>query len=108
MGTYTDVRDFKRVQQLEAQNAHLLRSDDLDNFVYTASHDLEQLINNMAGILEKLIRTTYFRDPDIKLITYFEFALDQIFTTIDHLGAIVQGQGEQQEGRPKTWPWARW
>ena len=81
MGTYTDVRDFKRVQQLEAQNAHLLRSDDPDNFAYTASHDLEQLINNMADILEKLIRTAYFRDPDAT---------------------------SNKRCRPKTWPWARW
>ena len=100
VGTHTDVHDFKRVQQqLEAQNARLLRSnDDLDDFMYTASHDLKQPINNMAGIFEELTRTAYFRDPDaIKLIAYFERALDQIFTTIDHLGAIVQGQREQQE-----------
>ena len=100
VGAHTDVHDFKQVQQqLEAQNARLLRSnDDLDNFMYTASHDLKQPINNMAGIFEELTRTAYFRDPDaIKLIAYFERALDQIFTTIDHLGAIVQGQREQQE-----------
>ena len=99
-GVNTDVHEFKQVQQqLEHQNARLLRSnEDLDSFVYTASHDLKQPINNMAGIFEELTRTAYFRDPDaVKLISYFERALAQIFTTIDNLGAIVQGQRQQQE-----------
>ena len=99
-GTCTDIDDQKQAQQqLEAQNARLRRTnEDLDNFVYTASHDLKQPINNMAGIFEELTRTAYFRDPDaIKLITYFERSLAQIFGTIDDLSAIVQGQRQQQE-----------
>ncbi|HEX8330009.1 MAG TPA: PAS domain-containing protein [Hymenobacter sp.] len=100
VGANTDVHEFKQVQQqLEEQNARLLRTnEDLDNFVYTASHDLKQPINNMAGIFEELTRTAYFRDPDaIKLISYFERALAQIFSTIDDLSAIVRGQRQQQE-----------
>ncbi|MBF9142568.1 PAS domain-containing sensor histidine kinase [Hymenobacter properus] len=100
VGANTDVHEFKQVQQqLEEQNARLLRTnEDLDNFVYTASHDLKQPINNMAGIFEELTRTAYFRDPDaIKLISYFERALGQIFGTIDDLTAIVRGQRQQQE-----------
>ena len=100
VGANTDVHEFKQVQQqLEAQNARLRRTnEDLDNFVYTASHDLKQPINNMAGIFEELTRTAYFRDPDaIKLIAYFERALGRIFATIDDLGAIVQVQRQQQE-----------
>ncbi|MFD2718838.1 PAS domain-containing protein [Hymenobacter monticola] len=100
VGANTDVHEFKQIQhQLEEQNARLLRTnEDLDNFVYTASHDLKQPINNMAGIFEELTRTAYFRDPDaIKLISYFERALGQIFGTIDDLTAIVRGQRQQQE-----------
>ncbi|ALW84092.1 hypothetical protein AUC43_02640 [Hymenobacter sedentarius] len=103
-GTCTDIDDQKQVQQqLEAQNARLVRTnEDLDNFVYTASHDLKQPINNMAGIFEELTRTAYFRDPDsIKLIAYFERALAQIFGTIDDLSAIVRGQRQQQELPPE-------
>ncbi|MFC7666255.1 ATP-binding protein [Hymenobacter humi] len=66
--------------------------------MYTASHDLKQPIHNMAGIFEELTRTAYFRDPEaIKLISYFERSLAQIFKTIDDLSAIVRGQREQQE-----------
>ncbi|MBH8559299.1 PAS domain-containing sensor histidine kinase [Hymenobacter negativus] len=100
VGANTDVHDFKQVQQqLEHQNARLTRTnEDLDNFVYTASHDLKQPINNMAGIFEELTRTAYFRDPDaIKLIGYFERALARIYATIDDLSAIVQVQRQQQE-----------
>ena len=100
VGTNTDVHDFKQAQhQLEAQNARLVRTnEDLDNFIYTASHDLKQPIHNMAGIFEELTRTAYFRDPDsVKLISYFERALARIYGTIDDLSAIVQVQRQQQE-----------
>ncbi|MDB5271030.1 MAG: hypothetical protein JWP58_4070 [Hymenobacter sp.] len=100
VGAHTDIHEFKQVQeQLEAQNARLRRTnEDLDNFVYTASHDLKQPINNMAGIFDELTRTAYFRDPDaIKLIDYFERALNRIYATIDDLSAIVQVQRQQQE-----------
>jgi PAS domain S-box-containing protein len=100
VGANTDIHDFKQTQQqLEEKNARLVRTnEDLDNFIYTASHDLKQPINNMAGIFEELTRTAYFRDPDaIKLISYFERALNRIYATIDDLSAIVQVQRQQQE-----------
>jgi len=94
-GTSTDIDDFKRTQQrLEQQNATLtLTNQDLDNFVYTASHDLKQPINNMAGIFAELTRTAYFRDPEaVKLIGMFERALQQIYDTIHNLSELVQVQ----------------
>ncbi len=94
-GTSTDVDDSARTQALlEDQNQRLTRANqDFDNFVYAASHDLKQPINNMAGIFEELTRTAYFRDPDaVKLIDYFERALAQIYGTIDDLTAVVQLQ----------------
>jgi PAS domain S-box-containing protein len=98
-GTCTDIEDQKQSQQLLlAQNAQLRRTNqDLDQFVYTASHDLRQPINNMAGIFEELTRTAYFRDPDaVLLIAMFEKALQQIDATIEELTAIVQVQRRQQ------------
>lgn len=100
VGANTDVHDFRQARHaLEANNARLQRTnDDLDNFIYTASHDLKQPITNMAGIFEELTRTAYFRDPDaIKLISYFERALKRIFATIDDLSAIVQVQRLEQQ-----------
>ena len=103
-GTCTDIDDQKQAQQqLEQQNARLLRTNaDLDNFVYTASHDLRQPIHNMAGIFEELTRTAYFRDPDaVKLIAYFERALGEIYATIEDLSAIVQVQRQQTQVPPE-------
>ena len=97
-GTSTDVDDAVRTQSLlEEQNQRLTRANqDFDNFVYTASHDLKQPINNMAGIFEELTRTASFRDPEAgQLISYFERALTQIYDTIDDLTAVVQLQRPQ-------------
>ncbi|RYU80258.1 PAS domain-containing sensor histidine kinase [Hymenobacter persicinus] len=104
-GTSTDIDDFKTVQQrLEQQNAALTHTNqDLDNFVYTASHDLKQPINNMAGIFEELTRTAYFRDPDaVKLIAMFERALHQIYDTIHNLSELVQVQKLRHNLPPET------
>lgn len=97
-GTSTDVDDAVRTQGLlEKQNQRLTRANqDFDNFVYAASHDLKQPINNMAGIFEELIRTAHFHDPEAgKLVAYFERALGQIYGTIDDLTAVVQLQRPQ-------------
>ncbi|MDQ2770345.1 MAG: PAS domain-containing protein, partial [Bacteroidota bacterium] len=100
VGVNTDVHDFRRIrQELEENNARLRRTnEDLDSFVYTASHDLKQPIHNMAGIFEELTRTAYFRDPEaVKLVDFFERALARIFATIDDLSAIVQVQRLDRE-----------
>ncbi len=94
-GTNTDIEDQKRSQRLLVeQNTRLKRTNrDLDNFVYTASHDLKQPVTNMAGIFEELRRTAAFADPEApKLLAMFDRALAQIYTTIDDLGAIVRVQ----------------
>ncbi|OGX91780.1 sensor histidine kinase [Hymenobacter coccineus] len=97
-GTSTDVNDAVRTQELlEEQNQRLTRANqDFDNFVYAASHDLKQPINNMAGIFEELVRTAHFRDPEAgQLTAYFDRALTQIYGTIDDLTAVVQLQRPQ-------------
>lgn len=99
-GSCTDIDDFKQAQQrLQTQNKQLLRiNQDLDNFVYTASHDLRQPIYNMAGIFEELTRTTHFKDPEAaELVAMFEEALQRIYGTIQDLADIVQVQRRQEQ-----------
>ena len=94
-GTNTDIEDQKRAQYLLVQqNTRLKRTNaDLDNFVYTASHDLKQPVTNMAGIFAELARTATFADPDApRLLAMFDRALTQIYDTIDDLAAIVRVQ----------------
>ncbi len=64
IGTYTDIHERKLALEREAQAQRLLRENneqltrvnaDLDNFVYTASHDLKQPVNNIEGLLHALL-----------------------------------------------------
>ncbi|GAB3830423.1 PAS domain S-box protein [Hymenobacter jeollabukensis] len=103
-GTSTDIDDYKRFQHdMEARNAELMRiNQDLDNFVYTASHDLRQPIDNMGGIFHELVRSARFDDPDAPaLVTMFEHSLEQIYTTIQELSALVQAQKHSLTAAPE-------
>ena len=64
IGTYTDIHEHKLAleridqaqQQLREKNAQLTRANvDLDNFIYTASHDLKAPITNIEGLLQALL-----------------------------------------------------
>ncbi|UYZ59747.1 PAS domain-containing sensor histidine kinase [Hymenobacter latericus] len=79
---------------LTTKNEQLTRINaDLDSFVYTASHDLKQPINNMAGLFGELKRVASFNDPEAEpMMQMFEDALQQILTTIGGLTEVVQLQ----------------
>ncbi|MHA6246422.1 PAS domain-containing sensor histidine kinase [Pontibacter sp. CAU 1760] len=99
-GTCTDIEDHKRAEeQLVEKNLELERiNQDLDSFVYTASHDLKLPIVNMAGIYQELIRVATFNDPDApKMQAMFEKALRQIHTTIQDLSDVVKVQRIQAD-----------
>ena len=81
-------------EQLVSKNEQLTRINaDLDSFVYTASHDLKQPIDNMAGLFEELKHAATFHDPEAAhMLTMFEGALQQILSTIQGLTEVVQQQ----------------
>lgn len=85
--------------QLTVQNEQLLRTNtDLDSFVYTASHDLKQPIDNMTGLFEELKRTATFADPEaVGMLGMFADALQQILGTINGLAEVVQVQRQLEE-----------
>ena len=61
--------------------------------MYTASHDLKQPVNNMAGLFEELKRTTTFPRPRPRpMVGMFDGALQQMLSTIDGLTRVVQLQ----------------
>lgn len=103
-GTCTDIHEQKELTTaLAAQNTELRRiNQDLDGFVYTASHDLKQPINNMAGIFQELTRSAQFLDPEApKLTGMFDRALQQIMSTIQDLTDLVQVQKIRQQVPPE-------
>jgi signal transduction histidine kinase len=78
--------------ELQAANQQLARTNaDLDNFVYAASHDLRQPVNNLRGLFEEIKRAATFADPtDTRLLHYMDKSLHALSTTIDDLATVVQ------------------
>ncbi|MFD1875168.1 ATP-binding protein [Hymenobacter bucti] len=88
-------------QQVQAQNLclhtanqQLIHSNqNLDNFVYAASHDLKQPINNLVGLFGELQRTATFHDAEEGIVLQMvEESLRDLSTTIHDLAAVVQEQ----------------
>lgn len=86
--------------QLTARNEQLMRTNaDLDSFVYTASHDLKQPIDNMAGLFEEFKQTATFTDPAAgAMVGMFAEAIRQILVTIEGLTEVVQVQRQLDQG----------
>ncbi|GAC1371965.1 MAG: hypothetical protein NVSMB30_12190 [Hymenobacter sp.] len=84
-----------RAEELAAANRQLLRTNqDLDNFVYAASHDLKQPVNNLAGLFEELRYATAFANTEEEnlLVPMVNAALHQLSATINDLAAVGQVQ----------------
>ncbi|GEO02569.1 hypothetical protein AAE02nite_02330 [Adhaeribacter aerolatus] len=95
VGTITDIHDQKIAQEnLQEANSELKKiNEDLDRFVYTASHDLKLPIINMSSLFEEIISSCEFKDPEHdKLVNLFYKSLDQINTTITDLAEIAKVQ----------------
>jgi PAS domain S-box-containing protein len=83
------------ITELKQANEQLRRTNqDLDNFVYAASHDLKQPVNNLAGLFEEVRRASTFTDPaeEELLVPMVQDALQQFSITIDDLAALGQAQ----------------
>jgi PAS domain S-box-containing protein len=83
------------ITELKQTNAQLTRiNQDLDNFVYAASHDLKQPVNNLSGLFEELRRSAQFTDPaeEQLLVPLIQDALLQLGHTIDDLATLGQAQ----------------
>lgn len=83
----------KEVQQnLQQQNEKLLRiNNDLDTFVYTASHDLKNPVNNiesLVSIVESELQRGASPDAVEPVINLIHDALDRFKTTLNELTVI--------------------
>jgi len=78
--------------ELTAKNEQLTRTNaNLDNFVYSASHDLKEPVHNMAGLFAELRQSATFADPEAAQVAKrFEAALQQVLGTIEGLTEVVQ------------------
>lgn len=87
-------------QQLSHKNRELNKiNNDLDNFVYTASHDLRSPVVNMEGLvlaLKRLLSQSSTKSPD-KLISMMEISINKLNRTIQDLTEITKAQRGLEE-----------
>jgi signal transduction histidine kinase len=90
-------------RELQTANQQLARTNsDLDNFVYAASHDLRQPVNNLRGLFEEIRRAATFADPaDAQLLHYMDKSLHALSTTIDDLATVVQEHRQPTDQLPE-------
>jgi signal transduction histidine kinase len=107
IGTYTDIHEYKlaleRIDQAQRQlrdnNEQLTRANvDLDNFIYTASHDLKAPISNIEGLLDALLlelpATTAQSEEISPLLDLMQESVNRFKRTIEHLTDVSRLQKE--------------
>ena len=99
-GSTRDITDRKQSEEaLRLKNEELIRTNvDLDNFIYTASHDLKAPISNIEALLTALLRTLPAEsraNPRTQRITsMMQESVERFKRTIANLTEIVKLQKE--------------
>ncbi|SIT83627.1 PAS domain-containing protein [Pontibacter indicus] len=97
-GTATDVHERKEHEEaLEIKNRHLISiNNDLDNFIYTASHDLKAPILNIEGLLTLLTdgHTSIGdqKDDTEAILEMMKGSVERFKKTIDSLTEVAKLQ----------------
>ncbi|MDB5267435.1 MAG: hypothetical protein JWP58_475 [Hymenobacter sp.] len=107
IGTCTDIHEQKLAleridqaqQQLRDNNEQLTRANaDLDNFIYTASHDLKAPISNIEGLLDALLlelpAATAQSEEVHPLLDLMQDSVNRFKRTIEHLTEVSRLQKE--------------
>jgi len=106
IGTCTDIHEHKlaqaRIDQaqrlLQENNEQLRRANvDLDNFIYTASHDLKAPINNIEGLLVALLEelpTAQNGSQTPLIFDMMQDSVDRFKRTLTHLTEVTKLQKE--------------
>jgi PAS domain S-box-containing protein len=103
IGTYTDIHERKLAQERVAQTQNLLRTNneeltrvnvDLDNFIYTASHDLKGPITNIEGLLaaltDELPIDARQRPPVGNILLMLGTSVERFQRTIEQLSDVAK------------------
>ncbi len=102
-GSTRDITHRKQSEQkLRLKNEELTRTNtDLDNFIYTASHDLKAPISNIEALLAALLRTLppgSLEDERTQRITdMMQQSVERFKRTIANLTEVVKLQKENSE-----------
>ena len=90
------------ITELKQANEQLVRiNNDLDNFVYTASHDLKAPISNIEGLLHALLRTPATESMQSEQVQHIlglmQSSVERFTKTIANLTDIVKLQKVNSE-----------
>lgn len=100
IGSMVDLTHLKKVQtELENTNRTLIKiNTDLDNFVYTASHDLKAPISNIEGLMDVLQDLTSEESEDIHaILDMVRSSVHKFKETINALTDVAKIQKEYEE-----------
>lgn len=96
-----DISGLKDIQlELEEKNHELERVNaDLENFIYTASHDLKSPISNMEGLISLLKNSVFQKvEPkERKLLEMLDASVQRLQKTIGDLVEITKVQKKLEE-----------
>ncbi|HXA00514.1 MAG TPA: HAMP domain-containing sensor histidine kinase, partial [Cytophagaceae bacterium] len=95
-----EIREKIEAQEkLKETNKNLLKINaDLDNFVYTASHDLKAPVVNIEGLINDLKTQECYDDPDVKVVLdMMTISVEKFKTTIFDLTEITKAQKNLEE-----------
>ncbi len=88
--------------ELQASNEQLRRTNvDLDNFIYTASHDLKAPITNIEGLAhalhDQLPTTGALAEAVAPLLGMMQDSIERFQRTLDHLSDVTKLQKEHDQ-----------
>jgi signal transduction histidine kinase len=91
-----EERVKERTLELDQSNQKLLRiNEDIDNFVYSASHDLKSPLINVESLMEILFETDELEDIERKgLQEKIRISIGRIKQTIHNLSQVARTQKE--------------
>ena len=85
-------------EELEETNKQLFKiNSDLDNFIYTASHDLKAPVNNLEGLFNTLLSEIQLTPDLLGIQSMIEESFQRYKTTIHHLTEISKLHKENGE-----------
>lgn len=96
-----DITDRKQAEEhLKIKNEQLVKiNNDLDNFIYTASHDLKAPVSNLEGLFNMLLSKIALDDPLLRLKAMVEASFARFKNTITDLTEIAK----VQKGDAEDW-----
>jgi signal transduction histidine kinase len=89
--TYKGIKQLvKTKKDLEVTNKNLNEiNQELDSFIYAASHDLKSPINNLEGLIN-LIRQPAFRDNQEDILEKMDYSISSLRKTIAGLTEVIK------------------